>query len=119
MEQLVAIGDRELRLRRLDRAMCPDVRLPKRDVVGYDRRRAPVVAPHLRGRPMTLKRWPDGIESQFFYEKQCPRHRPDWVAIRDMPSERSGVIHYCSVDDTATLLWLANLATLELHPLLM
>jgi bifunctional non-homologous end joining protein LigD len=118
-ERHVEIDGRELRLRNLDKVMYPHCGFTKGDVVEYYDALAPVLVPHLRGRPITLKRWPDGIDAGFFYEKQCPRHRPDWVQTRDMPSERSGVIHYCTVDDRATLAWLANLATLELHPLLM
>ena len=117
-EQHVTIGGHDVRLRNLDKVMYPRSGFTKGDVVDYYRRLAPTLVPHLRRRPITLKRWPDGIDAQFFYEKQCPRHRPDWVATVDIPSERSGVIHYCTVDDAATLVWLANLATLELHPLL-
>jgi bifunctional non-homologous end joining protein LigD len=118
-DQYVEIEGREVRLRNLDKVMYPASRFRKGDVVDYYRDLAPVLVPHLVRRPITLKRWPDGIADQFFYEKQCPRHRPDWVSTLDIPSERSGVIHYCTVDDAATLVWLANLATLELHPLLM
>src|SRR4051812_37134099 len=118
-EQHVEIAGRDVRLRNLDKVMYPKSRFTKGDVVDYYRQLAPVLVPHLRRRPITLKRWPDGISGQFFYEKQCPRHRPEWVDTVDMPSERSGIIHYCTVDDDATLVWLANLATLELHPLLM
>jgi bifunctional non-homologous end joining protein LigD len=117
-EQFVEIGGHEVRLRNLDKVMYPKAGFTKGDVVDYYGRLGPVLVPHLRRRPITLKRWPDGIDGPFFYEKQCPRHRPDWVATLDIPSERSGVIHYCTVDDEATLVWLANLATLELHPLL-
>jgi bifunctional non-homologous end joining protein LigD len=117
-EKHVEIDGREVRLRNLDKVMYPRSGFTKGDVVDYYADLAGVLVPHLRRRPLTLKRWPDGIEKPFFYEKQCPRHRPDWVARLDVPSERSGVIHYCTVDDAATLVWLANLATLELHPLL-
>jgi bifunctional non-homologous end joining protein LigD len=117
-EQHVTVGGHDVRVRNHDKVMYPRSGFTKGDVVDYYRRLAPMLVPHLRRRPITLKRWPDGIEAQFFYEKQCPRHRPDWVATVDIPSERSGVIHYCTVDDAATLVWLANLATLELHPLL-
>lgn len=117
-EQHVDVDGRELRLRNLDKLMYARPRFTKGDVVDYYSDLAPVLVPHLRGRPLTLKRWPDGIDGHFFYEKQCPQHRPDWVHTLDIPSERSGVIHYCTVDDAATLVWLANLATLELHPLL-
>ena len=67
--------------------------------------------PHLRGRPLTLKRYPNGVEGQYFYEKNCPSHAPEWVR-----KERVGEIDYCICDDLATLVWLANLADLELHP---
>jgi bifunctional non-homologous end joining protein LigD len=117
-EQHVEIDGRSVRLRNLDKTMYPKSRYTKGDVVDYYQRVADVLVPHLHRRPITLKRWPDGIDGQFFYEKQCPQHRPEWVATQDIPSERSGVIHYCTVDDEATLVWLANLATLELHPLL-
>jgi bifunctional non-homologous end joining protein LigD len=117
-EKHVDIDGREVRVRNLDKVMYPKSAYTKGDVVDYYDAVAGVLVPHLRRRPITLKRWPDGIDGQFFYEKQCPRHRPGWVATVDVPSERSGVIHYCTVDDRATLVWLANLATLELHPLL-
>ncbi len=80
---------------------------------------APYLLPHLQGRPLTLKRYPDGTGASFFYEKRCPPHRPEWV--RTVPvSSRSGggSVEYCSADDLATLVWLANLAAIELHPLL-
>jgi bifunctional non-homologous end joining protein LigD len=75
-----------------------------------------VLLPHLRDRHLTLKRYPNGVEGQFFYEKQCPRHRPDWVRTSAVYSRHNDrVIDYCVADDLATVVWLANLADLELH----
>jgi len=71
---------------------------------------APVVLPHLHDRPLTLKRYPNGVEEQYFYEKQSPSHRPDWVATAQVQG-----IEYTLVQDRPTLFWLANLADLELH----
>jgi len=77
---------------------------------------APVLLPHLHGRPLTLKRYPDGVEGQHFYEKQCPAHRPDWVetaAVWSRHNKRN--IDFCLANDLPTLVWLANLADIELH----
>jgi bifunctional non-homologous end joining protein LigD len=80
-------------------------------VIDYYTRIAPVVLPHLRDRPLTLKRYPNGVEGQYFYEKRCPSHAPEWVR-----REQFQGIEYCVCDDLPTLVWLANLADLELHP---
>src|SRR2546421_9789318 len=72
--------------------------------------------PHLRDRPLTLKRYPDGVESPFFYEKNCPSHRPSWVKTAGVWSgQNQTVMQYCLVQDVATLVWTANLASIELH----
>jgi hypothetical protein len=68
--------------------------------------------------PLTLKRYPDGVDAPHFYEKRCPAYRPDRIPLLEMPSKRHGVVHYCSIEDTAGLMWLANLASLEIHPYL-
>ncbi|HEY8866479.1 MAG TPA: non-homologous end-joining DNA ligase, partial [Solirubrobacteraceae bacterium] len=73
-----------------------------------------MLLPHLEGRPLTLKRYPNGVEEKYFYEKQCPKHRPDWVATAAISTGRK-TIDFCLVSDTATLVWLANLADIELH----
>ena len=91
--------------------MYPAVGFTKGEVIDYYTRVAPALLPHLRERPLTLKRYPDGVEGQFFYEKNCPSHRPDWVR-----TERVSEIDFCICDDLATLVWAANLADLELHP---
>jgi bifunctional non-homologous end joining protein LigD len=95
--------------------MYPETGFTKGQVIDYYTRIAPAVLPHLRDRPLTLKRYPNGVEGGHFYEKQCPSHRPDWV--RSEPVELSSkTIQFCICDDLPTLVWLANLADLELHP---
>ena len=95
--------------------MYPAVGFTKGHVIDYYTRVAPALLPHLRDRPLTLKRYPNGVEGGHFYEKQCPSHRPDWV--RSEPVELSSkTIDFCVCDDLPTLVWLANLADLELHP---
>jgi bifunctional non-homologous end joining protein LigD len=72
--------------------------------------------PHLKDRPLTLKRYPDGVEGFNFYEKRCPKHRPDWVKTARVMADRVGEIDFCLCNDKATLAWLAQLASIELHP---
>jgi bifunctional non-homologous end joining protein LigD len=86
-------------------------------MIDYYARVADAILPHLRGRPLTLKRYPNGVAEKFFYEKRCPKHRPDWVETAPIWSGRNeGEIDYCVCDDRATLIWVAQLASLELHP---
>jgi bifunctional non-homologous end joining protein LigD len=111
----VEVDGRQLSLSNLDKVMYPAVGFTKGQVIDYYTRVAPALLPHLRDRPLTLKRYPNGVEGGHFYEKQCPSHRPDWV--RSEPVElRSKTIQFCVCDDLPTLVWLANLADLELHP---
>jgi len=111
----VEVQGHELSLSNLDKVMYPAVGFTKGHVIDYYTRVAPVLLPHLRDRPLTLKRYPNGVEGGHFYEKQCPSHRPDWV--RSEPVELSSkTIRFCVCDDLPTLVWLANLADLELHP---
>jgi len=115
----VEIEGRELSLSNLDKVLYPSAGFTKAQVVEYYTRIAPVMLPHLFNRPMTLKRYPDGSEAQYFYEKQCPSHAPSWVQTKGIFSgSNAKTINYCLVNDLPTLVWLANLATLELHPLL-
>ena len=112
----VEVEGKRLRLSNLDKVMYPAVGFTKGQVVDYYTRISPVLLPHLRGRPLTLKRYPDGVEGQHFYEKQCPSHRPPWVRTAAIRAERRGkVINYCVADDLPTLVWTSNLADLELH----
>jgi bifunctional non-homologous end joining protein LigD len=107
----VTVEERRLSLSNLDKVMYPEVGFTKGQVIDYYTRVAPVLLPHLRDRPLTLKRYPNGVDGGHFYEKRCPSHAPDWVR-----KETVGRIEYCVCDDLPTLVWLANLADLELHP---
>jgi bifunctional non-homologous end joining protein LigD len=112
----IEVEGRRLSLSNLDKVFYPATGFTKGQVIEYYTRVAPVLLPHLRGRHLTLKRYPDGVDGQYFYEKQCPRHRPDWVRTATVPIRTDGrSIDYCMVDDLATVVWLANLADLELH----
>ena len=111
----VEVEGRPLSLSNLDKVMYPEVGFTKGQLIDYYTRIAPVLLPHLRGRPLTLKRYPNGVEGQYFYEKQCPSHRPEWVRSAAIPVSRK-TIDFCLCDDLPTLVWLANLADLELHP---
>jgi bifunctional non-homologous end joining protein LigD len=112
----VDIDGRRLSLSNLDKVFYPETGFTKGQLIDYYTRVAPVLLGHLRGRALTLKRYPDGVTGPYFYEKQCPRHRPDWVAVAPVWSRHnSRTIEYCLADDLATLVWLANLADLELH----
>jgi bifunctional non-homologous end joining protein LigD len=104
------VGGHQVKLSNLDKVLYPEAGFAKRDVIDYHARVAPVVLPHLDGRALTLKRYPNGVDAQFFYEKNAPSHRPEWVS-----TARVGSIDYVVVDHEATLVWLANLADLELH----
>ena len=89
----------------------------KGEVIDYYVRVAPALLAHLRGRPLTLKRYPNGSDKGHFYEKRCPEHRPEWVETAAIWSSREdGEISFCVCDDLPTLVWVAQLASLELHP---
>jgi bifunctional non-homologous end joining protein LigD len=107
----VEVEGRRLSLSNLDKVMYPEVGFSKGQLIDYYTRIAPAVLPHLRDRPLTLKRYPNGVEGQHFYEKRCPPHAPEWVR-----SQEASGINFCVCDDLPTLVWLANLADLELHP---
>jgi bifunctional non-homologous end joining protein LigD len=121
----VEIDGRKVKLSNLDKVMYPEVGFTKGQVIDYYSRIGPAAVPHLRGRALTLKRYPDGVEGNFFYEKQCPKHRPDWVRTETVrargggrfgqPSKGPRNIDFCVADELATLVWVANLASLELH----
>ncbi len=114
MRQKVEIDGRELSVSNLDKVLYPEAGFRKADVIDYVRRIAPVMLPHLAGRPPTLVRAPDGPAGNRFFEKNCPGHHPEWVETAP-GNDATGGTKGCIVDDVATLVWLANLAALELH----
>jgi bifunctional non-homologous end joining protein LigD len=101
---------RRLKISNWDKVLYPETGFTKGDLVAYYARIAPIVLPHLHNRPLTLKRYPNGVDSQYFYEKQSPSHRPEWVQ-----TVKQGSINYTLAQDRPTLVWLANLADIELH----
>jgi DNA ligase D-like protein (predicted polymerase) len=113
------IGKTKLTVSSLDKVLYPETGFTKGQVIDYYIRMAPVLLPHLRNRPITLKRYPEGVDGFFFYEKQCPSHRPGWVKTTEVPSRRAeGKIDYCMMNDLPALVWAANLTDLELHTFL-
>jgi len=113
--QLVVEG-KKLSVSNLDKVLYPKVGFTKGQGIDYFIRVAPVLLPHLKDRPLTMKRYPDGVEGEFFYEKNCPSHRPNWVKTARVWSEgNQRIMHYCLANDLPTLVWAANLADLELH----
>jgi bifunctional non-homologous end joining protein LigD len=106
----VLIDGRRLKISNWDKVLFPETGFTKGDLIAYYARVAPFVLPHLRDRPLTLKRYPNGVNSQYFYEKQSPSHRPEWVQ-----TVRIGSVQYTLAQDRPTLVWLANLADIELH----
>lgn len=115
----VEVEGRQLTLSNLDKVLYPEVHFTKAQVLDYYTRIAPVLLPHLRGRPATFKRYPDGVDGKFFFEKNAPKHAPDWVRTVELASPGSTknreTINYVVIDDLPTLVWAANLAALELH----
>ncbi len=112
----IEVEGRTLKLTNREKLMYPRAGFTKGDLIDYYAAVAPVLLPHLAGRPLTLKRYPDGVEGEYFYEKRCPPHRPDWVQTAPIASERGrGTIDYCLAEDLPTLIWAANLADIELH----
>jgi bifunctional non-homologous end joining protein LigD len=114
--QAVEVGGRSLRLSNLDKVLYPAAGFTKAQVIDYYTRVAAAVLPHLRGRPLTLKRYPNGVEAGHFYEKECPSHRPPWVRTAPIAiRSEDRIVNFCLADDLPTLVWLANLADIELH----
>jgi len=115
----VRVEDRELRLSNLDKVLYPRHGFTKGELIDYYTRIAPVLLPHLRDRPVTRKRYPDGMAGQSFFEKNAPPGTPPWVRTVNLPTPGSAKgrasADYVMVDDLPTLVWLANLAAVELH----
>ena len=111
----VQVGQRTLSLSNLDKVLYPVAGFTKAQVIDYYARIAPVMLPHLEGRCITFRRYPNGSDTAGFFEKRCPSHRPEWVHTALGPGDRGGDIGYCRLDEPASLVWAANLAALELH----
>ncbi len=115
----VRVEDRVLTVTNLDKVLYPETAFTKGQVIDYYLRIAPVLLPHIAGRPLTLKRYPNGVQGDYFYEKHAPAHRPDWVPTAAVDSPSSGkaskTVRYVVAGDLPTLIWLANLACLEMH----
>jgi bifunctional non-homologous end joining protein LigD len=114
------IDGRELKLSNLDKVLYPKANFTKGDLIAYYAEIAPVLLGYLAERPLTVTRWPDGVQAKSFFQKHAPAHRPEWVATATIASERAlrgtgKPIDYTLADDLATLVWLANLAAIELH----
>jgi bifunctional non-homologous end joining protein LigD len=117
MDSAIEVQGKTLKLSNLDKVLYPTPGFTKRQVIDYYVRIAPAIIPHLAGRALTRKRYPDGVDGEPFFEKNAPMHKPDWVKTAPVWSDRNRrTIQYVLADDLATLVWLANLAALELHP---
>jgi bifunctional non-homologous end joining protein LigD len=113
------VEGRILTVSNLDKVLYPEAGFTKADIIDYYIKIAPALLPHLKDRPITLKRYPDGVDGFFFYEKQCPSHRPQWIKTARVPKDGEDKhIDYCLMSDLPALVWAANLADLELHTFL-
>ena len=111
----VDVEGQRLKLSNLDKVLFPGAGFTKGHVIDYYTRVATALLPHLRGRALTLKRYPNGVEGKYFYEKQRPSHAPDWVRSETIETGDRD-IDFVLCDDLPTLVWLANLADIEMHP---
>ena len=117
--QQVEVDGRELKLTNLDKVLYPKAGFSKGEAIDYYAKVAPAIVPHLRGRALTLRRFPEGVDDSeaAFFEKRCPKHRPEWVKTAAVEAgPHAGVIDFCVCEDLPTLVWMAQLASIELHP---
>jgi bifunctional non-homologous end joining protein LigD len=118
-EVTLEIEGQRVKCTRLSKVLYPAARFTKADVIDYYVRIAPYLLPHLQNRPVTLKRYPDGVVGESFWEKDAPSFTPEWVETFPVPRRAGGPdINYILIQNAATLAWLANAAALELHPFL-
>ncbi len=115
MKKVAEVAGRRLTLSNLEKDLYPSYGFTKAHILEYYRRISPFILPHLKGRALTLKRYPDGVEEEFFFEKRCPSHRPSWVKTAEIPQNDGERMTVCLVNDLNTLIWVENLASLELH----
>ncbi|HXQ89446.1 MAG TPA: non-homologous end-joining DNA ligase [Solirubrobacterales bacterium] len=118
-DRQVEVDGKELKLTNLDKVLYPEVGFTKGEMVDYYARVAETMVPHLKGRAVTLRRFPEGVDDldSAFFEKRCPKHRPKWVKTARMQAgPNAGFIDFCVCDGRPTLIWMAQLAAIELHP---
>ena len=111
----IEMAGKRLSLSNLEKEFYPSCGFTKAHVLEYYRRVAPFIIPHLKNRALTLKRYPEGVEKDFFFEKRCPSHRPAWVKTAEIPQDDGEGMTVCLVNDLETLIWAENLASVELH----
>src|SRR3954454_20485230 len=111
----VDVGGRQITLSNLDKVLYPEAGFTKAEVIDYYHRIAPVMIPHLAGRALTLRRWPNGVDAKGVFETRCPSHRPPWLPTAPGPGDHNGTIDYCRFGEPAARVWAANMAALELH----
>ena len=110
------VEGKTVRVSHLEKIFYPETGFTKGDLIHYYVRISPALLPHLKGRALTLKRYPNGVENEFFYEKSCPSHRPDWVQTQAIRRKsKDDYIDFCVINDLPSLVWTANLADVELH----
>jgi len=113
--KVVEVSGRRLSLSNLEKDLYPSYGFTKAHILEYYRRIAKFILPHLKDRALTLKRYPEGVEKDFFFEKRCPSHRPAWLKTAKIPRDNEEVMTVCLVNDLETLIWVENLASVELH----
>ena len=118
-KQTLTVEGRDVPVSNLDKILFPTAKFTKAQLIDYYIHIAPYLLPHLKDRPVTLKRYPDGIKGEHFYEKDAPSFTPDWVHTFPVPRRAGGPsIKYVLINDLPTLVWSANLANIEIHPFL-
>jgi len=118
LSPVVEVEGRRLRVSSLEKVLWPTAGYTKGQMLDYYVRVAPVLVPHLAGRPVTLRRLPEGVEEAGWYQNDCPPGRPEWVEVETVEWPSGRTWDFCAVDDLPTLVWVANLGTIELHPFL-
>jgi bifunctional non-homologous end joining protein LigD len=114
-DTVVDIDGHRLKLSNLDKVLYPEASFTKAEVIDYYVRVAPTMLTHIRDRGVTLRRYPNGVDEKSFFEKRCPKHRPDFVTTLPGPGDNGGAIEYCHFDEVADMAWAANMAALEIH----
>ncbi len=115
-DRTVTVRGKQLKLTNGDKVLYPEAGVTKGDVIGYYERVSDVLLPHLKGRALTMKRYPNGVDEQFFFQKDAPKHRPDWVRTEPIWTRSNGRdVNFLTINSLPALIWIANLASLELH----